>query len=139
MEKNALWPFEHGGYCPGFGAAIITQSGMLSSDITMSQRSLPLTHMISLGNQASLKNTDFINHLIASKPVRAFGLHIESIEDIQEFEMAALQALKAKKPIVVLKTGKSQIGASLTESHTGSFAGSHEMASKLSERFGDSI
>ena len=136
LEKNALWPFEHGGYCPGYGAAIITQSGMLSSDITMSQRSLPLTHMISLGNQASLKNTDFINHLIASKPVRAFGLHIESIEDIQEFELAALQALKAKKPIVVLKTGKSQIGASLTESHTGSFAGSHEMYNAFFERLG---
>ena len=37
LEKNALWPFEHGGYCPGYGAAIITQSGMLSSDITLTQ------------------------------------------------------------------------------------------------------
>ena len=136
LEKYALWPFEHGGYCPGYGAAIITQSGMLSSDITMSQRSLPMTHMISLGNQASLKNTDFINHLVASRPVRAFGLHIESIEDLQEFEMAALQALKAKKPIVVLKTGTSQIGAGLTESHTGSFAGSHEMYNAFFERLG---
>lgn len=136
LEKYALWPFEHGGYCPGYGAAIITQSGMLSSDITMSQRSIPLTHMISLGNQASLKSTDFINYLHNSKPVRAFGLHIESIENFQEFEMVALQALKAEKPIVVLKTGTSQIGASLTESHTGSFAGSHEMYNAFFERLG---
>ena len=55
----------------------------------MNQRSLPLTHMISLGNQASLKNTDFINYLINKKEVRAFGLHIESIENISDFEVAA--------------------------------------------------
>ncbi len=37
-SNTALWPFAHGGGCPdGFGAAIVTQSGMLSSDITMSQ------------------------------------------------------------------------------------------------------
>ena len=43
--------------------------------------------MISLGNQASLKNTDFINYLINKKEVRAFGLHIESIENISDFEV----------------------------------------------------
>ena len=42
LDRVALWPFAHGGYCPGFGSAIITQSGMLGSDITMSQRLLPL-------------------------------------------------------------------------------------------------
>ena len=82
----------------------------------MNQRSLPLTHMISLGNQASLKNTDFINYLIDKKEVRAFGLHIESIENISDFEVAAKKAIEAQKPIVVLKTGKSKIGATLTKS-----------------------
>ena len=31
LDNSALWPFAHGGSCPGYGAAIITQSGMLSS------------------------------------------------------------------------------------------------------------
>ena len=52
-DRLALWPFAHGGMHPGFGAAIITQSGMLSSDLTMSQRHLPLSYMVSVGNQAS--------------------------------------------------------------------------------------
>ena len=136
LEQSALWPFAHGGSCPGYGSAIITQSGMLSSDITMSQRSLPLTHMISVGNQASLKISDFVSHLIDSEAVRAFGLHIESIDNIQEFEITAIEALKAGKPIVVLKTGVSQIGATLTQSHTGSFAGSNEAYKALFERLG---
>ena len=136
LENSALWPFAHGGFCPGFGAAIITQSGMLSSDITMNQRSLPLTHMISLGNQASLKNTDFINYLINKKEVRAFGLHIESIENISDFEVAAKKSIEAQKPIVVLKTGKSKIGATLTKSHTGSIAGSQKIYNSFFKKLG---
>ena len=93
----------------------------------MNQRSLPLTHMISLGNQASLKNTDFISYLVNKKEVRAFGLHIESIENISEFELTAKKAIQAQKPIVVLKTGESKIGATLTKSHTGSIAGSDKV------------
>jgi len=136
LGNSALWPFAHGGFCPGFGAAIITQSGMLSSDITMNQRSLPLTHMISLGNQASLKNTDFINYLINKKEVRAFGLHIEGIENISDFEVAAKKAIEAQKPIVVLKTGKSKIGATLTKSHTGSIAGSQKIYNSFFKKLG---
>ena len=41
LGRAALWPFAHGGSCPGYGAAILTQSGMLSSDLTMSRRSMP--------------------------------------------------------------------------------------------------
>ena len=61
LDKAAIWPFAHGGSCPGFGAAIITQSGMFSSDITMTRRSVPITHMVSVGNQAMLSIEDFIN------------------------------------------------------------------------------
>jgi len=50
VGNAALWSFQHGGASPGYGAAIITQSGMLSSDITMSQRSLPMAYMVSAGN-----------------------------------------------------------------------------------------
>jgi acyl-CoA synthetase (NDP forming) len=42
IDKVALWPFPHGGTSPGYGAAIITQSGMLSSDLTMSHSEVTL-------------------------------------------------------------------------------------------------
>ena len=51
IDNAALWSFEHGGWSPGYGAAIVTQSGMFSSDITMSSRSLPMAYMVSAGNQ----------------------------------------------------------------------------------------
>ncbi len=136
VGNTALWPFAHGGECPGYGAAILTQSGMFSSDITMAQRSLPMAYMISAGNQADLGLAEFIDLLCDRDEVRAIGVHIEGLSDIPTFERAALKALRAGTPIVALKTGNSAIGESLTLSHTGSLAGSATLYQALFQRLG---
>lgn len=136
LDRAAMWPFAHGGGAPGYGAAIITQSGMLSSDITMSQRSLPLTHMISCGNQSVLSLEDFVDHLIDHPAVRAIGMHIEGLRDVPRFAAVALRAVQKGIPLVALKTGSSQIGASLTVSHTGSLSGTDDLYDALFVRVG---
>ena len=136
IDRVALWPFAHGGSCPGYGAAIITQSGMFSSDITMSQRSLPLSYMVSAGNQTVIGLADFIDILCEKPEVRAIGLHIEGLSNVSLFEKAALKALRLNKPVVALKTGTSKIGSTLTLSLTGSLSGSKELYEALFKRTG---
>ena len=136
IDNSALWSFEHGGWSPGYGAAIITQSGMFSSDITMSQRSLPMAYMVSAGNQAVLGQEDFLDFFTDDPFVQAIGLHIEGLQDIPRFEYAALKALSKGIPVVVLKTGSSAVGSELTVSHTGSLSGSAELYEALFERTG---
>ena len=136
IDNSALWSFEHGGWSPGYGAAIITQSGMFSSDITMSQRSLPLAYMVSAGNQAVLGPEDFLDFFADDTAVRAIGLHLEGLQNIPKFERAAIKALSKGKPVVVLKTGSSAIGSDLTVSHTGSLSGSAELYEALFKRVG---
>ena len=136
IDNSALWSFEHGGWSPGYGAAIVTQSGMFSSDITMSQRSLPLAYMVSAGNQAVLGLEDFLDAFADDPAVRAIGLHIEGLQDIPAFERAALKAIERGVAVVALKTGSSAIGAALTVSHTGSLSGSDELYEALFARTG---
>ena len=136
IDRSALWPFAHGGSSPGFGAAIITQSGMLSSDLTMSQRSVPFAYMVSTGNQAVLQVEDYVAALCEKPAVRAIGLHIEGLKDIRAFEAAALKALEHRVPIVALKTGASAVGAELTVSHTGSLSGADDLYQALFDRLG---
>ena len=136
IDNTALWSFEHGGWSPGYGAAIITQSGMFSSDITMSARSLPLAYMVSAGNQAVLGLEDFLDTFADDPAVRAIGLHIEGLQDIPAFERAALKAIERGVAVVALKTGSSAIGAALTVSHTGSLSGSDELYEALFARTG---
>lgn len=136
IDNLALWPFAHGGSSPGYGAAIVTQSGMFSSDITMAQRSLPLSYMISAGNQAVMGLEDFTDLLCDRPEVRAIGLHIEGLRDVPRFERIALRALEGGTPIVALKTGRSVIGSALAVSHTGSLSGSAALYDALFERVG---
>jgi len=136
IDNVALWSFEHGGWSPGYGAAIITQSGMFSSDITMSARSLPLAYMVSAGNQAVLGLEDFLDAFADDDAVRAIGLHIEGLQDIPAFERAALKAIERGVAVVALKTGSSAIGSALTVSHTGSLSGSDALYAALFARTG---
>lgn len=136
LTRSALWPFAHGGSTPGYGAAIITQSGMLSSDLTMSQRSLPLSHMISIGNQSVIAIEDLVEVLCEKPEVRAIGLHIEGLKHAGRFADAATKAAKLGKPVVALKSGSSAIGKSLTTSHTGSLSGEDDLYDALFKRCG---
>ena len=136
VDRVALWPFAHGGGFHGRGAAIITQSGMLSSDLTMAQRGLPLSYMLSVGNQAVLRIEDFIDTLADLPEVSAIGVHIEGIRDPQRFQAAGLKALANNVPLVALKTGTSALGSELTVSHTGSLSGVDEVYDAFFDRLG---
>ncbi|MGD9741696.1 MAG: acetate--CoA ligase family protein [Dongiaceae bacterium] len=135
-HRVALWPFAHGSSKVTEGAAIVTQSGMLGSDLTMSQRSTPFLYMITVGNQAVLRFEDFLEVLVEDPDVRAIGLHIEGVQDVGRFASAAIKALEANVPIVALKTGTSTVGAKLTVSHTGSLSGTDELYQALFDRLG---
>src|SRR5207244_1000313 len=59
----------------------------------------------------------------ADERVTAIGLHIEGVDDAALFSKAAILALEKGVPLVVLKTGRSRIGAEMAMSHTSSLAG----------------
>ena len=136
LNRAALWPFAHGGACPGYGAAIVTQSGMLSSDLTMSQRSVPFAFMASIGNQSVVTLADCIDILGEFDGVRAIGLHVEEITDVARFSAAVRKAVAAEVPVVALRTGVSEIGAHLVASHTGALSGADDLYQALFDRLG---
>ena len=136
LDRAALWPFAHGGACPGYGAAIVTQSGMLSSDLTMSQRSVPFAFMASIGNQSVVTLADCIDLFGEYDGVRAIGLHVEEIPDVARFSAAVRKAVAAGVPVVALRTGVSEIGARLTASHTGALSGTDDLYQALFDRLG---
>ena len=136
LDRAALWPFAHGGSCPGYGAAIVTQSGMLSSDLTMSQRSVPFAFMASIGNQSVVTLADCIDIFQEFDGVRAIGLHVEEIPDVARFSAAVRKAVAAGVPVVALRTGVSEIGARLVASHTGALSGADDLYQALFDRLG---
>ncbi|WP_370280377.1 acetate--CoA ligase family protein [Pontibacterium sp.] len=132
----ALWPDRLSGEKTERGVAIISQSGNVALNLTMHDRSLPITHVISVGNQAVMGVGDYIEPLLEQDNVSAIGFYIEGLKDIESFSRAALKAVEKGVPLVVLKAGTSEIGTQLTMSHTSSLAGSDDMYQAMFDRLG---
>jgi acyl-CoA synthetase (NDP forming) len=118
------------------GAAIIGQSGNLCINLSMNQRDVPFSYIISAGNQAILGFEDYIDVLVDDPKVTAIGIFLEGIRDIPAFSDSCRKALARKIPIVALRSGVSEMGARVAASHTSSLAGQNELYDTLFERLG---
>ena len=136
LDGAALWPDQHGGERVEKGAAVIAQSGNISISLTMQDRSVPLSYVISVGNKADLGFEDFIEALSDDPRVTCIGLIAESIDDPAAFSAAVSKSKAAGKPVVVLKAGSSAKGAQATFSHTSSLAGSDRLYNAFFDRLG---
>jgi acetate---CoA ligase (ADP-forming) len=136
LSRAALWPDEHGIQIRESGVAIITQSGNIACNFAMSNRALPLACVFAIGNQADVDIARMLEALCTDDRITAIGLHIEGLKNIEAFANAALLARKHRKPIIALKTGRSEQGARVTMSHTSSLAGADTLYDALFERYG---
>lgn len=136
LDGVALWPDEHGGTRGDKGVAFVLQSGNIGISISMSQRSLPISYLITVGNKADLQLHDYIDVLLDDPRVTAIGLYIEGLDDVAAFAAAAMRALGKGVAIAAIKTGVSALGAEATMSHTSSLAGSNDYYEALFERVG---
>ena len=136
LDRSVLWPDQHGGKPVDRGVAILTQSSNLAINITMQTRGLPISYIMSVGNQASLGFSEIGMYLLSDPRVTALGLHIEGIGDVRAFEELAAKARKLGKSIAVLKVGKSVEARKAAQSHTASLAGDAQGAKSLFKRLG---
>ena len=136
LDGTAIWPDVHGLSPVASGVGIITQSGNIGINLTMSRRSLDIGMMITAGNQADLSIPKLVETLLDDPRITAIGLQLEAIDDSEAFARAALRALEQKIPIVALKVGTSTVGGRVTTSHTGAIAGDDDAYSALFARYG---
>jgi acyl-CoA synthetase (NDP forming) len=131
-----LWPDQQGGRRVDRGVAIITMSSNVGFNLTMQRRGLPIAYMISLGNKLKLDLHDAIQIFARQERVTAIGLYLEAMPDPKTFQEAVDVARELGKPIVAVKTGRSQVAQKVVMSHTASLAGSDVLVSALFERLG---
>jgi acetate---CoA ligase (ADP-forming) len=136
LSRAALWPDEHGITPVTRGVAIITQSGNIACNLTFTKRALPLAAVFTIGNQADVDMAAMVEELCGDDRISAIGLHVEGLKDIATFAAACEKARAFRKPIVVLKTGRSEQGAKVALSHTSSLAGADTLYDALFERYG---
>jgi len=136
LDGVTLWPDQHGGKPVDEGVAILSQSGNIAINMTMQQRDVPIAYMASLGNQAVMGVTEFIEAMLDDPRIKAIGILIEGVKDVPAFARAATRALEKGVPIVAIKSGRSEAGAAITVSHTSTLSGADNMYAALFDRLG---
>ena len=109
------------------GISFISQSGAVGGCIVdlAARAGIGMSKFVSYGNAAVIDETDLLQYLATDKQTEIIVVYLEGIRDGRKFLEAAREITK-KKPIVVLKAGRSAQGAEAALSHTGSLAGSAE-------------
>lgn len=85
-----------------------------------------ISYMVSLGNQADVKEYEVIDYLSKDPETKAIFVYIEGIADGDSF-LETLPEATRRKPVVFLKGGTTNNGAAAAKTHTGSLAGSFEV------------
>ncbi|MFY0729716.1 acetate--CoA ligase family protein [Pseudomonas sp. NFX15] len=107
------------------GMGVVSQSGAALGDITRfaQQQGIGICFQAATGNEAQLSVADIIDYLVDMPECRVIAVFAESICHPQRLREAALRARAIKKPIVILKVGRSEVSAKVAQAHTGSLVG----------------
>ncbi|MEM8630683.1 MAG: acetate--CoA ligase family protein [Pseudomonadota bacterium] len=136
LDGVAVWPDQHGLEPVEQGVAILGQSSNIALNLTMQRSGLPITHVITVGNQMRLTQADLARRLVQDPRVTAIGLHVEGFSDLRAWEALAATAAEEGVPLVVLKSGRSAAARAAAVSHTASLAGSDAGAQAFLDRLG---
>ncbi len=116
---------------PGPGnISLLTQSGAFGVACVdyMAGEGLGLAKFVSYGNKADIDEVELMEYLADDPKTRVIVIYAESIEEGRRFIEAARRTVP-KKPVVVLKAGRTRAGARAASSHTAALAGADEVYS----------
>ncbi|MEA3559310.1 MAG: CoA-binding protein, partial [Candidatus Thermoplasmatota archaeon] len=112
---------------PG-NVAIITQSGSLGIALMdrVFQEGIGVSALTSVGNKADLSDEEILDFLCQDENTKIILMYIEGLKDGREF-IRKVKEISRKKPVIILKSGRSKAGAKAVASHTASLAGADSL------------
>ena len=119
--------------------ALVSQSGAICAALCedASAQGIGFSAVVSMGNKAVMSEIDVLNMLANHKQTKVIVMYLEDMGNGQEFlKVCKKITRKFKKPILVLKSGRSPEGAKAAMSHTGALMGSDEIYEALLKQSG---
>jgi acetate---CoA ligase (ADP-forming) len=106
---------------------VISQSGALGMALAQGVvRGLSVSHVLTSGNSCDVDMADYVNYLVDDPSCASIACVFEGMSTPERLLLAAENAWKADKPLVIFKMATGEYGAQAAMSHTGSLAGSHD-------------
>jgi acyl-CoA synthetase (NDP forming) len=105
-------------------AALSSQSGGVGMAIVGFSRStrMGVSAIVGLGNKSDLDEDDLLTFFEQDDATQVIAMHVEDLKDGRSFAEVA-KRVSRKKPVIVLKAGRTALGARAARSHTAALAG----------------
>ena len=121
--------------------ALVSQSGAICAALVedASAQGIGFSAVVSMGNKADMTEIDILKMLAEHEQTKVIVMYLEDMGNGQEFLKVCKQITKknaVKKPVLVLKSGRSPEGAKAAMSHTGALMGSDEIYDALLKQSG---
>jgi 4-hydroxybutyryl-CoA synthetase (ADP-forming) len=119
--------------------ALVSQSGAICAALVedASAQGIGFSAVVSLGNKADMSEIDVLRMLADHNQTKVIVMYLEDMGDGQEFLKICKHVTKnLKKPVLVLKSGRSPEGAKAAMSHTGALMGSDEIYDAVLQQAG---
>ena len=100
------------------------------------ERGLGFSYAMSCGNEFGLDSADYLNFLVSDPDTEIIVGMIESIRRPKAFMEAARRAFEAKKPVIVMKLGRTELGKEQAKTHTGAVAVDDDVFQAMCDRYG---
>jgi acetyltransferase len=117
--------------------AMITQSGALG--LTMigqaAVENIGMSAIVSVGNKADIDEADLLQYLVYQDDTHVILMYIEGVRNGEKLVRVLKEATR-RKPVVIIKSGRSQRGAMAAASHTGSLAGADDVFDAIIKQCG---
>ncbi|MBI5880186.1 MAG: acetate--CoA ligase family protein [Chloroflexi bacterium] len=114
------------------------QSGGIAISVISNcvDRYIDIAHVLSTGNEVDLDVADCVRYFAEDDNTQVVGCYVEQFRKPEAFLEAAELCAAARKPIVVLKSGRSEVGAKMAQAHTGALAGSDKIIDAMLRKYG---
>ena len=114
---------------------VVSQSGQLCLSM-MEDPGMRFSYIISAGNAKIVQMEDYMDFLVDDEDTKVISLYIEGVKNPGKFVEVLKKAAQKKKPVVLLKVGKSAKSQAIAASHTGSLTGSDKSFDAVLKKFG---
>ena len=114
---------------------VVSQSGQLCLSL-MDCPGMRFSYSISAGNGKIVQMEDYMDFLVEDENTRVVSVYIEGVKNADKFAAVLKKAADKRKPVVILKAGRSAKGGAIAASHTGSLSGSDAAFDAVLKKFG---
>lgn len=117
---------------------LVLQSGLIawSMFVPLHDRGSGITYLVTLGNEADLDLVDILRFYVDDEQTQVIGCFVEQLRRPAEFLEVAALAAERRKPIVMLKVGRTEAARQAARAHTGSLVGSDAVVDAVLRQYG---